>query len=387
MPTGFPDYYGGLTLPVTVPEGGTGLTTVDAHAVLIGAGTGTLHVLDPGTSGYVLTSQGTGADPIWAAVTVDVSNITGILAIAHGGTGTDSPALTAGTGIDITGSWPGNTITNSSHYASLADPLPVAHGGTGTDSPALTAGSNIDITGTWPANTIAVASAPTFSGAVTSDVQLAVNSDSYPQLFLCNGAGTVHWAIQDITSDGTQGPIRIYDYVAGKQRFAIDTSGNVSLGVPLGVASGGTGTDSPALTAGTGISISGSWPNQTITLGSDYQFPNVVAGQDYISQTTAFPAITTYTATVGGRFRASVGVFVDGGSGGATVPHTVKWTQHGFSMSLSLATGAAGASSLAASSGSAVIYPDADTVITIGNTLISSSTGWYYDVSAVIERL
>ncbi|MGH9487138.1 MAG: hypothetical protein ACRD04_06050 [Terriglobales bacterium] len=387
MPTGFPDYYGGLTLPVTVPEGGTGLTTVDAHAVLIGAGTGTLHVLDPGTSGYVLTAQGTGADPIWAAVTLDVSNITGILAIAHGGTGTDSPALTAGTGISITGTWPANTITNSSNYASLADPLPVDHGGTGLTSPALTAGSNMVITGTWPANTLAVASAPTFSGVVTSDAGVFVRSDFYPKFYLGNAAGTAHWYLQENSAAGEHSTIIIYDLVAGASRLSIDTSGNVSLDVPLGVASGGTGTDSPALTAGTGISITGSWPNQTIALGSDYQYPNVVAAQDETSQTTAAATITTYTATVGGRFRASVGVFVNGGTGGASVPHTVKWTQHGYSMSLLLANGAASASSVEASSGSAVIYPDADTVITIGNTVTGSSTDWYYDVSAAIEQL
>ncbi|MGH9716395.1 MAG: DUF2793 domain-containing protein [Candidatus Acidiferrales bacterium] len=93
----------------------------------------------------------------------------------------------------------------------------------------------------WIATNVGV-SAPTFSGAVTSDEQIVVNNGSYPQIILCNGAGTFHWTIQENTGDGTQGPIRIYDYVAGKQRFAIDTSGNVSLDVPLGVASGGTGS-------------------------------------------------------------------------------------------------------------------------------------------------
>ena len=45
-----------------------------------------------------------------------------------------------------------------------------------------------------------------------------------------------------------------------------NTSGSAaSLSAILAVASGGTGTASPAIVAGTGISVSGSFPNQTIT--------------------------------------------------------------------------------------------------------------------------
>jgi len=87
MPTGFPDYYGGLTLPVTVVEGGTGLTTITAHDVLIGAGTSAIVPVSPGTAGFVLTSNGAAADPSFQAVSVNVSGATGILPVANGGTG------------------------------------------------------------------------------------------------------------------------------------------------------------------------------------------------------------------------------------------------------------------------------------------------------------
>lgn len=50
---------------------------------------------------------------------------------------------------------------------------------------------------------------------------------------------------------------------------AVDTSGRLNVGTnatgTLPVANGGTGTSSPSLVAGSGISISGSFPNQTIT--------------------------------------------------------------------------------------------------------------------------
>jgi hypothetical protein len=45
---------------------------------------------------------------------------------------------------------------------------------------------------------------------------------------------------------------------------ATATTGIVTLGGTLAVASGGTGTATPALVAGTNVTITGSWPNQTI---------------------------------------------------------------------------------------------------------------------------
>lgn len=58
---------------VTVPYGGTGRTSLTANGVLVGAGTGAINVVAPGTSGYVLTSNGTGADPTYQAPQTAVS--------------------------------------------------------------------------------------------------------------------------------------------------------------------------------------------------------------------------------------------------------------------------------------------------------------------------
>ena len=49
----------GLTTPLTVAQGGTGAATHAANAVLIGEGTGAITSVAPGTSGNVLTSDGT----------------------------------------------------------------------------------------------------------------------------------------------------------------------------------------------------------------------------------------------------------------------------------------------------------------------------------------
>ena len=53
------------TLPVA--NGGTGATSLHAHYVLVGSGTGAVPPITPGSSGYVLTSNGTGSDPTFQA--------------------------------------------------------------------------------------------------------------------------------------------------------------------------------------------------------------------------------------------------------------------------------------------------------------------------------
>jgi hypothetical protein len=56
-----------LSFPVTAAQGGTGLTTLTAHAVLLGEGTSPIAFASPGSSGQVLTSNGASADPSFQA--------------------------------------------------------------------------------------------------------------------------------------------------------------------------------------------------------------------------------------------------------------------------------------------------------------------------------
>jgi hypothetical protein len=54
-----------------VAEGGTGLTTLTAHAVLLGEGTSSVGLATIGTAGRVLVDQGVSADPAFAVVSGD----------------------------------------------------------------------------------------------------------------------------------------------------------------------------------------------------------------------------------------------------------------------------------------------------------------------------
>jgi len=70
----------------------------------------------------------------------------------------------------------------------------------------------------------------------------------------------------------------------------------------LAVAQGGTGTASPSLVGGTNITISGTWPNQTVTAaGGGVTSLN---GQTGAITNTTFNAIGSYSA--GGRLTGSV---------------------------------------------------------------------------------
>jgi hypothetical protein len=71
-----------LSTALTVPSGGTGVNTQQAYGVLVGGttSTGAMQSIVPGTSGFVLTSAGTGALPTWAVGGVAVDDQNNILA-------------------------------------------------------------------------------------------------------------------------------------------------------------------------------------------------------------------------------------------------------------------------------------------------------------------
>ncbi len=56
-------------LPVTVPNGGTGVVTLTNHGVLLGQAASNITATTAGSSGQILTSQGGAADPTWTTAT------------------------------------------------------------------------------------------------------------------------------------------------------------------------------------------------------------------------------------------------------------------------------------------------------------------------------
>lgn len=66
---------GSVSFPITVAEGGTGLTSLTAHAVLLGEGTSNVGFATIGTAGRILVDQGS-ADPAFEVVSGSGATIT-----------------------------------------------------------------------------------------------------------------------------------------------------------------------------------------------------------------------------------------------------------------------------------------------------------------------
>ena len=67
-----------VTGTVPVSNGGTGLTTIPAHSVLIGEGTNAMSAVAPSNAGYVLTSNGPSSDPFWQVVNPGVTSVSDV---------------------------------------------------------------------------------------------------------------------------------------------------------------------------------------------------------------------------------------------------------------------------------------------------------------------
>ena len=256
-------------------------TTANVRIPIQNDGTVTSVDISGGTSG--LTSIG---GPITSSGTLTLG---GILNVANGGTGTTAPALTAGSNITLTGSWPNYTIsadasslrvdttpiTNGGSGNLLYDNsgtlgeyslVPVSKGGTGTASPGLVAGTNVTISGSWPNQTIN--SSGGGGGSLTvGTTAIASGTSGY---ILYDNAGV----LGNLATTGSGSVVQATSPVLVTPNLGTPSAATLTnaTGLPLTtgttgiltVAKGGTGTSSPSLVAGTNVTISGSWPNQTI---------------------------------------------------------------------------------------------------------------------------
>jgi hypothetical protein len=300
----------------------------------------------------------------------------GVLSVSHGGTGTSSPALVSGSNIAITGSWPGQTISvsglGSAAFLSSSNFITTSGNNTfsGTNNvtglfevggKTLSLAGNFSTTGNYTmaltATTNTAVTLPssgtllTTTGSGANLSALPTNTSLYPQLNqnTTGSAGSV--ALSGVTGLGSG--------VVAAAAIATNTSGGFATlgsGGDLSVALGGTGTSSPALVNGSNIAISGSWPDQTVSvsgLGSAafLSSSNVVTttGNNTLSGTNTFTGavsagavtaaslVTTGTITAGGAISTtgaiSAGNVTTGGTliAGATItaPTFVTTTQSG----------------------------------------------------------
>ena len=261
----------GLTTPLSVAQGGTGVATFTANGLVYGAGTSSLSVTAAGTTGQVLVGN-TGSAPSWATLsgigvtlfsagttgltpssaTSGAITLAGTLIVANGGTGattltgyvkgSGTSALTASATIPATDISGGAALTKTddtnvtltlggtpasallaatSLTLGWSGQLSVARGGTGAST--LTANGVL-----YGAGTSAIAA----TAVGTTGQVLVGNTGAAPSWATLTGIGVTSF------SGGTTG---LTPNSA--------TTGAITLAGTLGVANGGTGTNT-AFTAG-----------------------------------------------------------------------------------------------------------------------------------------
>ena len=127
-----------LTSPVSTSHGGTGAagtltgvisghgasamtaSSVTNHYVLVGGSSQAITSVSPSTSGFVLTSQGTSSDPVFAAPAASSITLTG-----------DTGGALTGSGFTLTGGLTGLVFNGSGTTETLAGILVPANGGLG----------------------------------------------------------------------------------------------------------------------------------------------------------------------------------------------------------------------------------------------------------------
>jgi len=111
------------TLPIAA--GGTGQTTRQAAMdALAGAVTSGQYLRGDGTDVVMSAIQVADVPTLNQNTTGTASNVTGIVAVVNGGTGTTTPNLVAGTNVTITGTWPNQTINASGGGGGGSSPIP-----------------------------------------------------------------------------------------------------------------------------------------------------------------------------------------------------------------------------------------------------------------------
>ena len=206
------DYLAGLTLGSALPvaSGGTGQTSYTDGQLLIGNSTGntlTKATLTAG-SGVTITNSAGGITIASSGGTGSVTSVAGtgtVNGITLTGTVTNSGSLTLG-----------GTLSNVSLTTQVNGTLAVANGGTG-------------VTTSTGSGNLVLSNSPTLvTPALGTPASGNLSNCTFPTLNQ-NTTGTA-----------------------------------AGLSSVLAVASGGTGTATPSLVAGTNVTITGTWPNQTI---------------------------------------------------------------------------------------------------------------------------
>jgi hypothetical protein len=342
----------GVTGTLPVASGGTGAATLAANNVLLGNGTSAPLTVAPGTSGNVLTSNGT----TWQSTALPVSvasvtassplassggttpniSFTGVLAVANGGTGqttaqgaintlagaTTSGQYLRGNGSNVVmsaiqaGDVPTLNQNTTGTAANVTGTVAIVNGGTGATD-AGTARTNLDVpsrsgsgaSGTWGINisgnagTATSATSATTAGNVTGIVAVANGgtgqSTQQAAINALAGATTSGQYLRGNGSNVVMSAIQVADVPTLNQNTT-GTASNVT--GTVAVANGGTGQTS--LTANNVLLGNGTSAVQVVAPGSS---GNVLTSNGTTWTSAALPSSGVLSVTASSPLASSGG--------------------------------------------------------------------------------
>ena len=380
---------------VTVPFGGTGLTTLTAYSVMIGNGTGNVAFATPSTTGYALLSTGASSNPSFGQLSL-TAGVTGTLPVANGGTGT-ATAFTTGSVVfaGASGTYSQNNTklfwdnTNNRLGINTGSPQTqltvVSNTQTTTPTGTLPSGTDIYIVGANAANTritqdaygtgaYGVYTARSARGTAASPT--ASQSGDILSQFTGRGYGATGFAAASTgrfdvtaaenftdTAQGTYASVFVTAIGANSstEAFRFGTAGQ------LGIGGATYGTSGYVLTSG-GASAAPTWSQVSATSLSGI-LPVANGGTGLASWTTGSLVYASASTTLAGLADVATGnALISGGVGAAPSYGKIGLTTH-ITGTLAVGNGGTGVT----------ITP------TDGQLLIGSTSGSGYTVAALTQ--